>query len=75
MKVKILWSGITGRTGVQAKIAAEECEYAEVVAGISRNNRDYYNYDELSKIQEQFDVIVDFHIKIVSIRCWLLLLK
>ena len=60
MKVRILWSGITGRTGIQAKIAAEECEYAEVVAGISRSNRDYYNYDELSKIQEQFDVIVDF---------------
>jgi dihydrodipicolinate reductase len=48
---KILWSGITGRTGLLALNAAQNCNYAEIVAGISRNNSQYYNYDELDKIK------------------------
>ena len=59
-KLKILWSGITGRTGVQAEELSKSCEYAEIVAGICRNNNKYYNYNELDKIKEDFDIIVDF---------------
>lgn len=59
-KIRILWSGITGRTGVQAVIAAENCNYAKIVAGICRNDDKFYNYDELNNIKEEFDVIVDF---------------
>lgn len=60
-KVKILWSGITGRTGVQAERSAKDCEYAEIVAGICRNKvNNYYTYDELENIKEEYDIIVDF---------------
>ena len=59
-KVKILWSGITGRTATHAKEIIKECPYAEIVAGVCRNNLEYYHYDELDKINEEFDVIVDF---------------
>lgn len=59
-KTKILWSGITGRTGVQAEIASKPCECAEIVAGICRSHEKYYSYNELDKINEDFDVIVDF---------------
>ncbi|MBE7075942.1 MAG: hypothetical protein E7375_02625 [Clostridiales bacterium] len=60
MKTKILWSGITGRTGVQAEIASKTCDFAEIVAGVCRSDAKYYNYDQLEKINEEFDVIVDF---------------
>jgi len=57
-KTKILWSGITGRTGKAAlKVSDNE---AEIVAGISRNDKKYYNYNQLNEISEDFDIIVDF---------------
>ena len=59
-KVKILWSGITGRTGKEAQRIAQSSECFEIVAGLSRNNRNFYSYDELENIPVDFDVIVDF---------------
>lgn len=59
-KVKILWSGITGRTGREALEISKESELFEIVAGVCRNNNNYYNYEELDNIKEEFDVIVDF---------------
>ena len=59
-KVKILWSGITGRTGREAIELAKNSDTVEITAGLSRSNTNYYNYDELDKIKEDFDVIVDF---------------
>lgn len=59
-KTKILWSGITGRTGKWAEKYSKTCQYAEVVIGLSRENKKYYNYNELDNIKEDFDVIVDF---------------
>ena len=59
-KVKILWSGITGRTGREAIEIAKDSDTVEIVAGLSRNNENYYSYDELDKIKEDFDVIVEF---------------
>lgn len=32
----------------------------EIVAGICRSDSNFYNYDELDKIKEEFDVIIDF---------------
>ena len=59
-KVKILWSGITGRTGQLALEVAKENDSVEIVAGICRSNNNFYHYDELDSIKEEFDVIVDF---------------
>ena len=59
-KVRILWSGITGRTGKEALETAKQNDQIEIVAGICRNNSDFYNYDQLDEIKEEFDVIVDF---------------
>ena len=59
-KVKILWSGITGRTGREAIEIAKDSDTVEIVAGLSRSNTNYYSYDELDKIKEDFDVIVEF---------------
>ena len=59
-KVKILWSGITGRTGKEAIEVCKNNNFAEIVAGICRNNSNYYNYEQLDDIKEEFDVIVDF---------------
>jgi len=59
-KTRILWSGITGRTGTQALIACDNCEFAEIVAGVCRNNAKYYTYNQLDEINDDFDVIVDF---------------
>lgn len=59
-KVKILWSGITGRTGQEALKAVKENDCVEIVAGICRSDEKYYTYDELDKIEEEFDIIVDF---------------
>lgn len=59
-KVKILWSGITGRTGREAIELAKNSDTVEISAGLSRSNENYYNYDELDNIKEDFDVIVDF---------------
>lgn len=59
-KVKILWSGITGRTGQLALEVAKANDSVEIVAGICRNNNNFYHYDELDNIKEEFDVIVDF---------------
>lgn len=59
-KIKILWSGITGRTGKEAYNIAQNSDQVEIVAGICRNNSDFYNYDQLNDIKEKFDVIVDF---------------
>ncbi len=59
-QTKILWSGITGRTGVQAEIASKTCDFVEIVAGVCRSDDKYYNYNQLEDIKEDFDVIVDF---------------
>lgn len=59
-KTKILYSGITGRTGREAQKIAKSSDLVEIVAGICRRNSNYYNYDELDNITEDFDVIVDF---------------
>jgi len=59
-KIKILWSGITGRTGVQALNASKNSQYTQIVAGICRNDKNYYNYSQLNDINQEFDVIVDF---------------
>ena len=59
-KVKILWSGITGRTGQEALKVIKDNNMAEIVAGICRSDINYYNYDNLNDIKEEFDVIVDF---------------
>lgn len=59
-KVKVLWSGITGRTGKEALEIAEVSDSVEIVAGICRSDNNFYNYDELDSIKEDFDVIVDF---------------
>lgn len=59
-KVKVLWSGITGRTGREAQEIVKDNNNVEIVAGICRSDSRYYNYDELEKIKEDFDVIVDF---------------
>ena len=59
-KVRILWSGITGRTGKEAYEITKHNNQVEIVAGICRNNSNFYNYDQLDEIKEEFDVIVDF---------------
>ncbi len=60
-KVKILWSGITGRTGVQAERFIKDYDNVEIVAGICHNKiKKYYTFDELDSITEEFDVIIDF---------------
>ncbi len=59
-RVKILWSGITGRTGTLALEATKDNQYVEIAAGVCRNDDRYYNYEELNNIKEDFDVIVDF---------------
>lgn len=59
-KVRILWSGITGRTGKEALKIDELNDQVEIVAGICRSNSNFYNYDELDSIKEDFDVIIDF---------------
>ena len=42
-KVKILWSGITGRTGREALELAKNSDTVEITAGLSRSNTNYYN--------------------------------
>ncbi len=59
-KVKVLWSGITGRTGKEALEIAKLSDSVEIVAGICRSDNNFYNYDELDSIKEDFDVIIDF---------------
>ncbi len=59
-KVKVLWSGITGRTGKEALEVCKNSDEVEIVAGICRSDTNYYHYDELENIKEDFDVIVDF---------------
>lgn len=58
--VKILWSGITGRTGREAVEIANTSGDFDIVAGICRSDSKYYNYEQLDEISEEFDVIVDF---------------
>lgn len=59
-KVKVLWSGITGRTGKEALEVCKNSDEVEIVAGICRSDTNYYHYDELENIKGDFDVIVDF---------------
>lgn len=59
-KVKILWSGITGRTGKEALEVVKSNDSFEIVAGICRSDNKYYNYEQLDNITEDFDVIIDF---------------
>ena len=58
--VKILWSGITGKTANEVLKIAKDNASIQIVAGICRNNGNYYNYNELDNIKEEFDVIIDF---------------
>lgn len=58
--LKILWSGITGRTANKVKEYIKKDSRFSIVAGISRSNNEYYNYDELDVIDVDFDVIIDF---------------
>ena len=58
--IKILWSGITGRTGRDALEQVKNNPDVEIVAGVCRNNSDFYNYNQLDEITEDFDIIVDF---------------
>ena len=50
-KVKILWSGITGRTGNEAQKISASNESVEIVAGICRTDNRFYNYDQLDQIK------------------------
>lgn len=59
-KTRILWSGITGRTGINTLRIIDSSEVAEIVAGVCRNDSKYYNYNQLNEIDIDFDVIVDF---------------
>lgn len=59
-KVKVLFSGITGRTGKELLNLVKTQDKVEIVAGVCRNDIRYYNYNELDKITEDFDIIVDF---------------
>lgn len=59
-KVKILWSGITGRTGREAQEIAMQSDSVEIVAGICRSDNTFYNYEQLDDITEEFDIIIDF---------------
>ena len=59
-KVRILWSGITGRTGREALELVKNRDDVEIVAGICRSDSNYYNYEQLDEIKEDFDIIVDF---------------
>ncbi len=59
-EVRILWSGITGRTGREAYEIAKTSDDVEIVAGVCRSNSSFYNYNELDEIKENFDIIVDF---------------
>lgn len=58
--VRILWSGITGRVGKLAIEALKDNDDVLIVAGVCRNDCNYYNYDQLDDIKEEYDVIVDF---------------
>lgn len=58
--IRILWSGITGKTANEVLKVAQNNKYIQIVAGICRNNGNYYNYNELDNIKEEFDVIIDF---------------
>ena len=59
-KVRILWSGITGRTGREALKIAKQSSSVEIVAGICRSDSNYYNYEQLDSIKDDYDIIVDF---------------
>ena len=60
MKIKVLWSGITGNTANEVKkVIANNSNY-EITVGLSRNNENYYNYNELEQIKEDYDIIIDF---------------
>ncbi len=43
--IKIVWSGITGKTVNEVLKVAKNNKHIQIVAGISRNNGNYYNYD------------------------------
>lgn len=59
-QLKILWSGITGRTATVVKEYIKKDNNFIITAGICRNNEDYYNYNELDSIDANFNVIIDF---------------
>lgn len=58
--LKILWSGVTGRTGKEALELSKKSDSVKIVAGICRSDSNFYNYAELDKITEDFDIIIDF---------------
>lgn len=59
-KVKVLWSGITGKTASQALKVVNQNKNAIITVGVSRNGKNSYTYENLEDIKEDFDVIVDF---------------
>lgn len=58
--IKILWSGITGKTASEVLKITKNDNSIQIVAGICRNRNIYYSYEELNNIKEDFDIIVDF---------------
>ena len=60
MKTRILWSGITGRTGQKALEQEKFVKESNIVAGVCRTGGNWYTYNQLDDIKEDFDVIVDF---------------
>ena len=59
-KVRVLWCGITGKTGKAVYELSKKDNKVEIVAGVCRSDSRFYNYDKLDDIKEEFDVIADF---------------
>lgn len=58
--LKILWSGISGRTASVVKEYIKKDNRFIITVGICRSNKEYYTYDELDLIDVDFDVLIDF---------------
>lgn len=59
--IKILFSGITGRTGIEVQNLAQKVNNVKIVAGICNTKRDgFYTYNQLDTINKDFDIIIDF---------------
>lgn len=58
--IRILWSGITGKTGKMAYELSKDMDNLKIVAGLSRMDEHFYKYDELYDIKEEYDIIIDF---------------
>lgn len=61
--IKILLSGCTGMMGHTITQITQNSEYYKIVAGVNSSGKcEYYYpaYNDLSKVREKFDVIIDF---------------